>query len=308
MKNSLIGWTTHTFNPWWGCVKVSPACTNCYAADQAHRFGTEWGKDARRKFFGDKHWAQPLHWNKQARETHTRARVFCASMADVFEQLPESHPDRIEMHMQRLRLWHLIVDTPHLDWLLLTKRPENVMTLIPQDRRHLWYQHGEWPDNVWMGVTVEDMKRAKERIPILASIPSRVKFLSMEPLTEIVNLLYVPEAETVDWIITGGESGPNARPAHPNWYRLLRAYCEYQAIPFFFKQWGEWIPEDHIDRQLVFEMNPAPARCEVSFYNKSNGDVNTQVMIRVGKHAAGNLLDGKSWEDIPMARKQECRA
>src|SRR5258708_7584279 len=115
-KNSHIEWTHHTFNPWWGCTKVSPACDNCYAEAWAKRVGNDvWGSKAPRRFFSDSHWKEPLKWQAQAAEEEERARVFCASMADVFEARPE-------LDAPRARLWKLIESTPNLDWLLLTKR------------------------------------------------------------------------------------------------------------------------------------------------------------------------------------------
>jgi protein gp37 len=166
-KNSRIEWTTHTFNPWWGCVKVSPACKHCYAESWAKRVGKDiWGLKAERRFFGEKHWAEPLRWNKDAGNTGDRARVFCASMGDVFE-------NRRDLDVWRTRLWELIEATPNLDWLLLTKRPELVTVTVPwQDR---------WPRNVWLGTTVEDQRRANERLPILTSIPAAVRFISAVP-------------------------------------------------------------------------------------------------------------------------------
>ncbi len=142
-KNSRIEWTTHTFNPWWGCVKVSPACKHCYAESWAKRVGSNvWGIKAERRFFGDKHWAEPLKWDVLAAASGVRARVFCASMADVFE-------DRRDLDVHRARLWKLIEATPHLDWLLLTKRPEIISRLAP------WAN--QWPENVWLG-TVASVK------------------------------------------------------------------------------------------------------------------------------------------------------
>src|SRR5712671_6808752 len=123
-KNSSIEWTDHTFNPWWGCSKVSPGCNNCYAETWAKRVGEKiWGKDEPRRFFTDKHWDEPLKWNDEALSSGTRRRVFCASMADVFEQ-------RTDLNPWRARLWKLTEETPKLDWLLLTKRPENIAASV----------------------------------------------------------------------------------------------------------------------------------------------------------------------------------
>jgi protein gp37 len=145
-KDSRIEWTHHTFNPWWGCVKVSPACANCYAETWAHRLGAKiWGRHAPRRFFGDEHWKHPLRWNAEAERDQVRRRVFCASMADVFEV-------RAELNPWRARLWPLIEQTPWLDWLLLTKRPKNVRRMAPWGSR--------WPHNVWLGTTDPDWVRS----------------------------------------------------------------------------------------------------------------------------------------------------
>jgi protein gp37 len=150
-KNSHIEWTHHTFNPWWGCAKVSPACQHCYAEAWAKRVGARvWGAKAPRRFFGNDHWNEPLKWNSEAKKNRIRYRVFCASMADVFE-------DRIDLDLWRARLWDLIDATPYLDWLLLTKRPESV------EKLSRW--GAVWPANVWLGTTVENQECAEKRLP-----------------------------------------------------------------------------------------------------------------------------------------------
>jgi protein gp37 len=133
-KNSSIEWTHHTFNPWWGCSKISSACDNCYAEKWAKRSGQEvWGASADRRFFGDSHWNEPIKWNRDAEKSRSRQRVFCASMADVFE-------GRSDLDASRKKLWNVIFQTPMLDWLLLTKRIENVDKMVPWEKK--------WPDNV----------------------------------------------------------------------------------------------------------------------------------------------------------------
>src|SRR5207245_7041240 len=152
-KNSSIEWTDHTFNPWWGCTKVSPACTNCYAEVWARRVGADvWGASSERRFFSEKHWQEPLKWNADATAMNRRKRVFCASMADVFES-------RHDLDDERAKLWNLIDATPSLDWLLLTKRPENIQLMAP------WKDI--WPRNVWLGTTVENHMYAETRLPHL---------------------------------------------------------------------------------------------------------------------------------------------
>ena len=255
--DSKIEWCHHTFNPWWGCVKISPGCAHCYAETFAKRTGNDvWGEDASRRFFGDKHWQEPVKWNAAAEQAGERHRVFCASMADVFE-------DRADLDAPRQRLMDLIDATPSLDWLLLTKRPQNIAPLMARITNGTfgtaWNFRDHMP-NVWLGTTVEDQPRADERIPQLLAIPAKVHFLSCEPLLERV-LLPIFEAtgqfrtnpETgkrqlglrasvnhgIDWLICGGESGPGARPMPPAWARSLRDQCAAASVPFFFKQWGD---------------------------------------------------------------------
>lgn len=252
-QNSKIEWTDHTFNPWWGCAKVSPACKNCYAERLADRFGKgEWTPDGARAAASEATWATPQKWNRDAAKTGVRARVFCASMADVFE-------DRADLDPLRERLWALITATPHLDWLLLTKRPD-VMAC--------WAETHPWPVNAWAGATVEDQRRADERIPALLRVPARVRFLSCEPLLGGLDL----DPSGIHWVIAGGESGPGARPSHPDWFRSLRDQCTAADVPFHFKQWGEFAP---------------------------SGDGFGTNVRRVGKHAAGRLLDGVEHNDYP---------
>jgi protein gp37 len=339
MKNSKIEWTDHTFNPWWGCTKVSDACTRCYAEAFAKRTGHDvWGPEKPRRFFGPDHWAQPIKWDEAAAKAGERQRVFCASMADVFEDY--TGPDRELLAAERVRLFALIKSTPNLDWLLLTKRPENWAEIIRNARNvltqggcaetALWLNDwlptpatsgvysgrqatsdhpampGEAPSNVWFGTTVENQEQANKRIPELLKVPARIRFLSMEPLLEEVhifnkasgNLEYwsgnEDHSDRIDWIICGGESGPGARPMHPKWARSLRDQCGSANVPFFFKQWGEWLPANDFGFVKAGEvgsahvLQPAP-------------DVKDQgwPVYRVGKAKAGRLLDSKEWNEFP---------
>jgi protein gp37 len=231
-KNSSIEWTDHTLNPWWGCAKVSPGCENCYAETWARRVGAKvWGTKEDRRFFTEKHWDEPKKWNADAESQKQRKRVFCASMADVFEL-------RSDLDPWRTKLWNLIDETPWLDWLLLTKRPQNI------EKKISWKV---WPTNVWLGITVEDQERAKERLPILLQFPAKRRFLSCEPLLGPVDLSKWTQHRQkslypIDWVIAGGESGPNSRAMLPGWARSLRDQCQQSGIPFHFKQWGHWAP------------------------------------------------------------------
>lgn len=246
-ENSEIAWTHHTFNPWWGCARVSPGCEHCYAEQLAvvRRKLPVWGVNADRKPMSEAYWRQPLKWNRDAEKAGERRRVFCASMADVFERLPISAnaSARKTIEAGRLRLWHLIRETPWLDYLLLTKRPQNVAGLVPGP----WMnpEVASWPSNVWLGVTAEDQKRADERIPILLSIPARVRFVSYEPALGPVDFaacLHIGHEwcgrPTVDWIIVGGESGAKARPFDLAWARSTVRQCHAAGVACFVKQMG----------------------------------------------------------------------
>lgn len=216
-KDTGIQWTDHTFNPWWGCTRVSAGCANCYAASLDERFHgsrPHWGRHEPRKFFGDKHWAQPIAWNKAAERDGVRRRVFCASMADVFEgrdTMPaESWP---LVQEARLRLFDVIRTTPHLDWQLLTKRPENILATISRcaeesavNGQHelaewllAWY-NGNPPANVWLGTSVEDQKTADTRVSQLLRVAAVVHFLSAEPLLAGVDLTqWMPAKSQQHW-------------------------------------------------------------------------------------------------------------
>lgn len=275
MNNSKIEWTDHTFNPWWGCIKVSAGCKNCYAETLDNRWkGGHWGPGSTRRAMSEEYWKQPLKWNAAAEKAGLPAKVFCASMADVFEGYPDTLP-----HLHRL--FTLIENTPHLIWQLLTKRPENIMQLVPDH----WKK--QFPANVWLGTSVENQEAADERIPHLLEAPASVRFLSCEPLISPVDLhrhfspattydydeygdvirdwQYEPE---IHWVIAGGESGHSARPMHPDWVRSLLDQCQSAEVPFFMKQWGEWADDGGYP-------------------------------VRIGKKLAGRLLDGREWNEFP---------
>lgn len=221
-QKSGIAWTNGTFNPWWGCVKISPACDRCYAESTDARFSDEshWGQDAPRRTFGDKHWNEPLAWNRKAEKFGERFLVFCASMADVFES-------RDDLDEHRTRLWKLIEATPALTWLLLTKRPQNIRRMLPLSlvgARH-----------IWLGTTIESPEYLWRAHKLCDLTHAAVRFASMEPL-----LAETPMsrdlARGIDWIITGCESGDGARDTPTDWYRRLRDECSSAGVPFFLKQ------------------------------------------------------------------------
>ncbi len=217
---TAIEWTEHTFNPWWGCRKVSAGCTNCYAEALARRYGHDvWGGPSRRTF-GDEHWRQPLRWNAAAIEEGRPHRVFCASMADVFdEEAPASEQER---------LWDLIEATPWLHWQILTKRPHRIADCLPTAWR------AAPPANVWLGTSVEG-PAVLDRIDELARVPAAVRFLSVEPLIQRIPTLPLTG---IHWVIVGGESGARSRPMARAWVRSIRDRCVAAGVPFFFKQWG----------------------------------------------------------------------
>ena len=215
-SNSRIEWTRHTFNAWVGCSKVSAGCTRCYAESLAKRTGLAiWGDSGTRHVTSDAYWREPYKWATAAGRLGERHRVFCNSLADVFE-------DRPDLSAPRHRLWKLILDTRHsLDWLLLTKRPEN-FNMIPLSLA----------DSVWLGVSVEDRKN-KHRIDILRQTPAALRFLSLEPLIEDLGEL---DLTGIGWVIVGAESGPGAWPMDEKWVRSIRDQCVDTDVPFFYKQ------------------------------------------------------------------------
>ena len=235
-EHTGILWTDHTWNSHWGCVRVSPGCGmgksvgGCYAEAWAKRMGLDiWGVDKPRRFFGDKHWNEPRKWDRKAAEEGRQHRVFCASMGDVFE-------DRRDLDDVRVRLWVLIEETPHLDWQILTKRPENMARLAPPR----W--EDEWPENVWAGCTAENQEYYDRRWPMLARIPARVRFISYEPAIGPLRLAEALDADDSptypDWIIPGGESGGGPRPFNVQWVRDLINQCRPLNTRVFFKQAG----------------------------------------------------------------------
>ena len=303
-QNSAIEWTDHTFSPWIGCTRVSDGCRNCYAERIAARFKlAQWGPHPRRPARPDA-WEQPIKWNDKAARTGNRARVFCGSMMDVFDAHPDITPDT------RRRLGITIDDTPHLLWLLLTKRPENIPWLLPR-----MFPFGA-PPNVRIGVSVEDQATADERIPALLRHWEGQNFISYEPALGPVDFArwlcegwrgalssYFDRAlgrrvadidglpvDGLDWVVAGAESGPGARPAHPEWFRAARDQCQAAGVPYFFKQWGEWAP-DCLHRALSdrreCKTTPRPAPGKMG------------VMFRCGKRNAGRLLDGREWNEFP---------
>lgn len=266
---SKIEWTDHTFNPWTGCTNVSPGCDHCYAEAWSKRSGhVKWGNNPRKRTT-DTYWKGPLIWQSKADQFAAlhgrRQRVFCASLADVFDN--QADP------AWRADLWTLIRQCRGLDWLLLTKRPQNVAKMLPSD----W--GGGYP-NVWLGFTAEDQVRYGQRWKHLATVPAAVKFVSYEPA---IGPLRLDAAATShpDWLISGGESGPGARRMDAQWARDIVADCREIGVAAFHKQWGS------------YENNPLVCELGYSVDSAKAADAN-------GK--GGGLLDGKLVREFPQPR------
>lgn len=324
-ENSAIEWTDHTFNPWEGCQKVGPGCDHCYAETRNARFGggtaANWGPGAPRRRTSASNWNKPLAWNRAHGEFFAahgrRQRVFCASLADVFDNAVDP--------TWRADLFALIEQTPNLDWLLLTKRSGNVRDMVPLPWISKPFQHGPdptniypagWPSNVWLGASIVNQEEAERDIPKLLAVPAARRFLSMEPLLGPVDFYDVsnnwykrgyapwsnaPILHGIDWIIVGGESGPGARPMHPDWARTLRDQCTAAGVPYLFKQWGEWLPaidgRSVLGKTLILE-GAAPFTSTPEWHGFDNG----QQSARVGKKAAGRQLDGVQHDGYPAGR------
>mgnify|MGYP001594852953 CR=1 FL=1 len=234
-EKTTIAWTDHTFNPVIGCTKIGPGCDNCYAESQDSRKRwdggrTHWGAGVPRYRTSESNWKQPLMWNRKAAAKEKRARVFCASLSDVFDnEWPEG---------AREDLWRLIDKTPWLEWLLLTKRIGNVAGMVPQNwlnRCNRWH----WPVNVRLMITVVNQDEADRDIPKLLALPCK-NGISYEPALGPVEWDgYVCSPGALDgWLIIGGESGPKARPFDLDWASRAIYQCKTAGVPVFFKQYG----------------------------------------------------------------------
>ena len=335
-ENTTIEWADHTFNPWTGCTKVSPGCDHCYAESWSKRSGTvQWGPDQPRRRTTAANWRLPLKWNAQAEREGRRFRVFCASLADVFDNAvpPEWRRD----------LFDLIRSTPCLDWLLLTKRIGNVTTMVMEANVAGFLDNEGFrsglPANVWLGATVVNQAEADRDVPKLLQVPARVRFLSIEPMLGPIDLCkhlwqccerweyqdygcygHRPECcgspverDLLHWVICGGESGPYARPMHPEWARSLRDQCIGAGVPFLFKQHGEWAEQDGHKPTRTFRMDTdvgetMAARCDgfislagefVRDMDDATTDDPYRGLVRIGKKAAGRQLDGRTHDGFP---------
>lgn len=281
-ENSAISWTRHTWNPWMGCTKVSPACDGCYAeALMDKRYGkVQWGNNPRVRT-GAHTWNDPFRWQRQAEKDGDRPFVFCASLADIFDNQvdPQWRADAFEVMRQ----------TPNLVYLLLTKRPQNIVKLSDAA--------GGLPSNAALGTTVEDQKRADTNLPALnvAKIETNPLFTfgSFEPL---LGLIIVPPVFMPDWVITGGETdqgGHKARITEIAWTRALRDQAIHAGKAYHHKQNGEWLAwgqslEDETTNLLSFGKDPER-------YQTVNGEIYS----RVGKRRSGRFLDGVEHNAFP---------
>jgi protein gp37 len=258
----------------------------------------QWGTGQPRKRTTEKNWREPLKWNDDAKAKGIRYRVFCASLADVFDN--EVDPQ------WRADLFNLIAETPRLDWLLLTKRIGNAAKMINDAMGaqstwpHSWVKNKGVIPNMWLGATICNQEEAGRDIPKLLTVPAAKRFLSIEPLLRPIALplrriaewnsladeCEQPWAKTlIDWVIVGGESGHGARPMHTDWVRSLRDQCDSAGVAFHFKQWGEWAPREPYDSERM-ESDELCGKWDGSMY-------------RFGKKAAGRLLDGRTWNELP---------
>lgn len=295
-----IEWAEETWNPVTGCSPISEGCRNCYAARMAKRLAGRCGYPADDPFRVTLHperLGEPLRW-KEPR------RVFVCSMGDLFhEDVPR---------WMRFEVMDIILQAKQHTFLILTKRPANMKEFFE------WYYSKagrtiETIKNLWLGVTAENQQRADERIPILLQIPAAVRFVSVEPMLGPVDLSLSDGVDlsmsvgtglkpgksylinSLDWVICGGESGSGARPMHPDWVRNLRNQCQEAGVPFFFKSWGEWMPS--YQTGATFELSRLKTD-EVVMSGPGHG----VVMKKVGKKAAGRLLDGQEWNQYPEVR------
>lgn len=365
-ETTAIEWADATWSPWEGCTKVGPGCDHCYAEGMNRwlRKGENWGPGAPRREYSDEHWEKPLKWNgrqfaacpgcgwrgesrtAQVRDFPGESAHLCpacesATLIKASRRVFPSVCDPFDNEVPdawRARFFALIAGTPHLTWLLLTKRIGNVAKMIEAPSM----QKCGLPDNVWLGATVVNQEEADRDIPKLLAVPARVRFLSIEPMLGPIelddwlkvrkhwksadSLPHAPWAppypkhryerqalvgagwkQPLHWIIAGGESGPKARPMHPDWARSLRDQCATAGVPFLFKQWGEWAPPTKLeDLRFLGDMMRAgkaihvygSGREEDGHFRKGDDH-----LLRIGKKAAGRLLDGVQHDGFPEVQR-----
>lgn len=283
-----IEWADSTANLWIGCTKLSPGCDNCYAeADwdkRKHR--VTWGPHGPRSFC-QAGWDVILRMQRRAAanggvdpDLGRKRRIFVNSLSDFF--------DNHRSIVWRAPAFQLFEASPDVILILVTRRPENIIRMVPES----WLMPGGWPAHVWLLTSAEDQERYDHRWPILRDIPGpRVKGLSCEPL---LGPFVLRDLMHLDWVIVGGESGPGARPMHPDWAHSLRDQCTVAEVPFFFKQWGEWVGGTY-DSDVIGDHVIFPDWGSVDAHDWGSQTFSA----RVGKKRAGRHLDGRTWNEVP---------
>lgn len=300
-QQTKIEWTDATWNPVTGCTKVSAGCKNCYAERDFHRPYP--GRDFTDLRTHPERLDWPLRWrgSKQAKAEGRPSRIFVNSMSDLFhEAVPEEFIGHVFATMARAE--------QHV-FQVLTKRPKEMFDLVGNDESR-WgpFQDAAlegdaetWPlPNVWLGVSVEDQSTFDERSALLRLTPAAVRFISYEPALGPIDAGLPDDLEWLDWVIAGGESGPHARPSHPDWFRSVRDQCLEAGVPFFFKQWGEWAP-----------ISTSTGIQELPFgnYSVEPGWIGKRVFypgfLKRGKKLSGRLLDGRHWDRFPYPKTEK---
>lgn len=364
-SSTKIEWCDKTFNPWRGCQKVSEGCKNCYAETLSGRnpktLGV-WGPNGTRVVASESMWQEPLKWDKAAKAAGERHRVFCASLADVFEDWtglmsasdggvlhvcnacgawrtmdemchgPTAH-FLLTMADVRNRLFRLIDNTPNLDWLVLTKRPENIERMMPpfevtiNYRKRKGSSHCEpnpFPHqtriieldtvrrNLWLGASIENQATADERIPHLLRVPAAVRFLSVEPLLGPIGRMLGDNLgpafvggevyQGIDWVIVGGESGPGARPMKIEWVRDIVRQCKAAGVPVFVKQLGAMPTGDYYEDREHFECNGYDWPDPIGHVIPRDGQppIGSRVVLPVVDRKGGDMSE---WPEDLMVRE-----
>lgn len=333
---SNIEWTGKTLNFLAGCTRVSEGCRNCYAEKMAKRLAAMGQKKYEGLLTDDGRWNGKLNIDEKAFDVPGKTKkpttFFVNSMSDLFhESVPDAWLDKI---------FDVLEDNPHHIYQILTKRPERMQAYLSKRWKVAYL-----PQFIWLGVSVENQQAADERIHHLLNTPAAVRFLSCEPLLGPVDLNSVDRGsigmngfpdpvgafaewqekpmraklrDGIDWVIAGGESGPGARPMHPEWARSLRDQCQAAGTAFFFKQWGEWLPWlEFCENPAVKDVDPEQSRFDTMIWNPDTDEWDyhgggwgddpgassyedpDQIVGRVGKRAAGRKIEGRTWDEMP---------
>jgi protein gp37 len=309
-ESTAIAWTWHvrrdgdynrgfTFNAWLGCTKVSAECALCYANTIATtKMGKNlWGRNARRMFTGDAYWKRLDKLERLASDLGHPIKIFVNSMSDLFEILCDGHPDIAAMDQARNRMFQEIENRPGLIFILCTKRPQNVLKLVPPS----WQRR--FPDNVWVLATAGTQQNVNAFVPILLTIPAAVRGLSVEPILGPVTL---PQAflglKSRGWVICGGESGRKdepVRPSHPDWAMNLRDQCDQAGVPFFYKQVGDWLHGSMIP--VGSRSDRRATKLDATDRNQVHRWPDGTRSYRLSKRTAGRELGGREWNQFPTA-------